>query len=38
MTAKTTWAKRLAWFVALWALGVLATGAVAFGIRIWLRA
>jgi len=27
---------RLAWFVALWAGGVLAVAAVGYGIRLWL--
>lgn len=30
------WARRFAWFVALWAGGVLALGAVAGVIRWWL--
>ncbi|HEX8583098.1 MAG TPA: DUF2474 family protein [Allosphingosinicella sp.] len=30
-------AKRLAWFVGLWAAGVAAVGAVAYGIRFWLH-
>ena len=28
--------KRLAWFVGLWASGVLVVGAVAYAIRLWL--
>ena len=28
--------KRLAWFVGLWAGGVTAVGAVAYGIKYWL--
>ncbi|MGZ8312323.1 MAG: DUF2474 domain-containing protein [Allosphingosinicella sp.] len=28
--------KRLAWFVALWAAGVAAVAAVAFGLRWWI--
>lgn len=28
--------KQLLWFVALWAAGVIATAAVAYGIRLWL--
>ncbi|MGB3389097.1 MAG: DUF2474 domain-containing protein [Pseudaminobacter sp.] len=27
---------RLAWFVGLWLAGVLATAAVAYGLRLWL--
>jgi hypothetical protein len=30
------WWKRLGWFVALWAGGVLVVGAVAYFIRWWL--
>lgn len=30
--------KRLAWFVALWALSIAALGAVATLLRLWLRA
>jgi hypothetical protein len=30
------WWKRLAWFVGLWAAGVLAVGSVAYLIRSWL--
>ena len=30
-------ARRLAWFVGLWAAGVAAVGAVAYGIRFWLH-
>jgi hypothetical protein len=30
-------AKRLAWFVGLWAAGVATVGAVAYGIRFWLH-
>ncbi|HEX9955149.1 MAG TPA: DUF2474 family protein [Allosphingosinicella sp.] len=29
-------ARRFAWFVGLWAAGVLAVGAVAYTIRFWL--
>jgi hypothetical protein len=29
-------ARRLAWFVGLWAAGVLSVGAVAYAIRFWL--
>jgi hypothetical protein len=29
-------ARRLAWFVGLWAAGVLTVGAVAYFIRFWL--
>ena len=29
--------KRLAWFVALWAAGVLAVGSVAYLIRLWIN-
>jgi hypothetical protein len=29
-------ARRLAWFVALWAAGVAAVGSVAYLIRFWL--
>lgn len=29
-------AKRLAWFVAIWAASVAALGAVAFLLRLWL--
>jgi hypothetical protein len=28
--------RRLAWFVGLWAAGVLAVAAVAYGLRLWL--
>ena len=31
------WVRRLAWFVALWAGGVLAVAAVGGVIRLWLR-
>ena len=30
------WWKRLAWFVALWAAGVLVVGSVAYLIRWWI--
>jgi hypothetical protein len=30
------WWKRLAWFVGLWAAGVLAVGSVAYLIRWWI--
>lgn len=30
------WWRRLAWFVALWAAGVAAVGALAYGLRWWL--
>jgi hypothetical protein len=30
------WWQRLGWFVALWAAGVLAVGAVAYLLRWWL--
>jgi hypothetical protein len=30
-------ARRLLWFVGLWAAGVLSVGAVALLIRMWLR-
>jgi len=30
------WARRLAWFVALWAAGVATLGAIALLIRWWL--
>ena len=30
------WWKRLAWFVALWAAGVIAVGSVAYVIRLWI--
>lgn len=30
--------KRLAWFVGLWAAGVVAVGSVAYLIRWWLKA
>jgi hypothetical protein len=30
-------AKRLAWFVGLWAASVATVGAVAYGIRFWLH-
>ena len=30
------WWKRLGWFVALWAAGVLAVGSVAYAIRWWI--
>ena len=30
--------QRLAWFVGLWAAGVAAVGAVAYGIKYWLGA
>ncbi|HEY0084394.1 MAG TPA: DUF2474 family protein [Allosphingosinicella sp.] len=30
-------ARRLAWFVGLWAAGVATVGAVAYGIRFWLH-
>ncbi|HEX3180889.1 MAG TPA: DUF2474 family protein [Beijerinckiaceae bacterium] len=33
----STTAKRLLWFIALWAAGVIAVGAIAFGIRGVLR-
>ena len=29
-------AKRLAWFVTLWAAGVLSVGAVAWLLRLWI--
>ena len=29
-------ARRLAWFVALWAAGVATVGAVAFLLRLWI--
>jgi hypothetical protein len=29
--------KQLAWFVGLWAAGVAAVGAVAYGLRWWLH-
>jgi hypothetical protein len=29
-------ARRLAWFVGLWAAGVITVGAVAYAIRFWL--
>lgn len=29
--------KRFAWFVGLWAAGVLSVGAVAYGLRWWLH-
>lgn len=32
----TFWGKRFLWFVVLWVAGVSATGAIAFGIRLWL--
>lgn len=28
--------QRLAWFIGLWAAGVLAVGAVAYGLKIWV--
>ncbi len=36
MQRSAPWGHRILWFVALWYLGVLATGAVAFAIRLWL--
>lgn len=30
------WWKRLAWFVALWATGVIVVGSVAWFIRLWI--
>jgi hypothetical protein len=30
-------ARRLAWFVGLWAAGVAAVGVVAYGLRWWLQ-
>ena len=30
------WWKRLAWFVALWAAGVIAVGSIAWFIRLWI--
>ena len=30
--------KRLAWLAAIWAGSVLALGAVAYGLRLWLKA
>ncbi|WP_158807737.1 DUF2474 family protein [Beijerinckia sp. L45] len=29
--------RRLGWFVALYALGVLSVGLVAYGIRLWIK-
>jgi hypothetical protein len=29
--------RQLAWFVGLWAAGVVSLGAVAYGLRWWLR-
>ena len=29
--------RQLTWFVGLWVAGVAVTGAVAYGIRLWLR-
>jgi hypothetical protein len=34
MATTRIWARRLAWFVALWAAGVAALGAVALAIRL----
>jgi hypothetical protein len=34
--ARPLW-KRLAWFVALWLLGVAVVSAVAYGIRFWIK-
>ena len=34
--APGSWWKRLAWFVGLWAAGVLTVGSVAYLIRSWL--
>lgn len=34
--ASGPWYKRLAWFVALWAAGVLAVGSVAYLLRWWI--
>ncbi len=31
------WYKKLAWFIGLWAGGVLAVGSVAYLIRWWLK-
>lgn len=37
MNAGTTWLRRLLWFAALYAAGVLATGVVALGLRAVLK-
>lgn len=38
MSPRRTTASRLVWFVALWLLGVGATGVIALVIRTWLKA
>jgi hypothetical protein len=38
MRPATFWGNRILWFIALWCLGVLVTGAVAFAIKLWLSA
>ncbi|HEV2567568.1 DUF2474 domain-containing protein [Sphingomonas sp.] len=30
------WLKRIGWFLALWAAGVLAVGSVAYLLRLWI--
>ena len=37
ITTMADWGRRIGWFIALWAAGVGATGAVAFAIRAVLR-
>jgi hypothetical protein len=34
--APGSWWRRLAWFVGLWAAGVVTVGAVAYGLRWWI--
>jgi hypothetical protein len=36
MAERRPLARRLLWFAALWAAGVAAVAAVAYGIRLWL--
>lgn len=34
--APVSWARRVGWFVLLWAVSILALGAVAYGIRLMI--
>lgn len=36
MQDRSPLAKRLLWFVGLWAGGVVVTGVVAYGLRLWI--
>jgi hypothetical protein len=38
LSAEPPLAKRLLWFVGLWAAGVMTVGAVAWLLKLWIRA